>query len=305
MGLLTLTSTNPNLSYLLRKNPARTRMMAKPLGKGTLFGWYDKRDPQHGTFVAYFRDGENEVTFRETPDNTFDYLSTLRYTSPRFVLAACTLLFKEAMRPPSSLDEKKTPESSSSHDTLPATPSMLLARSIPSRYLVHSKSAATSPTNSRRGDEITQTPTTSPVDDVKSPIYHDASGNIITERITAGSGILLSNSIASSSSISLNHRPVEEKKDDDDNDDDDDPSPFTTSLQGQQDTVGAFQHTLTINLIHICSRGMKFLERCRKFLVRGGTCAARACKRAGPFPPSTPQVMLLGCSSSPDTCGLY
>jgi hypothetical protein len=33
----------------------------------------------------------------------------------------------------------------------------------------------------------------------------------------------------------------------------------------------------------------------------GGTCAARACKRAGPFPPSTPQVMLLGCSSSPDT----
>jgi hypothetical protein len=33
----------------------------------------------------------------------------------------------------------------------------------------------------------------------------------------------------------------------------------------------------------------------------GGTCAARACKRAGPFPPFTPQVMLLGCSSSPDT----
>jgi hypothetical protein len=26
--------------------------------------------------------------------------------------------------------------------------------------------------------------------------------------------------------------------------------------------------------------------------VRGGTCAARACKRAGPFPPSTPQVVL-------------
>jgi hypothetical protein len=33
----------------------------------------------------------------------------------------------------------------------------------------------------------------------------------------------------------------------------------------------------------------------------GGTCAARACKLAGPFPPSTPQVMLIGCSSSPET----
>jgi hypothetical protein len=42
-----------------------------------------------------------------------------------------------------------------------------------------------------------------------------------------------------------------------------------------------------------------------KFLHEvGGTCAARACKRAGPFPPSTPQVVLLGCSSSPETYGL-
>jgi hypothetical protein len=30
----------------------------------------------------------------------------------------------------------------------------------------------------------------------------------------------------------------------------------------------------------------------------GGTCAARACKRAGPFPPSTPQVMLLAARAA-------
>jgi hypothetical protein len=32
----------------------------------------------------------------------------------------------------------------------------------------------------------------------------------------------------------------------------------------------------------------------------GGTCAARACKLASPFPPFTPQVIFIGCSSSPD-----
>jgi hypothetical protein len=33
----------------------------------------------------------------------------------------------------------------------------------------------------------------------------------------------------------------------------------------------------------------------------GGTLELRACKRLPSFPPSTPQVMLLGCSSSPET----
>jgi chromosome segregation ATPase len=40
----------------------------------------------------------------------------------------------------------------------------------------------------------------------------------------------------------------------------------------------------------------------QRFLLQvGGTCAARACKRASPFPPFTPQVISIGCSSSPDT----
>jgi poly(A) polymerase Pap1 len=37
-----------------------------------------------------------------------------------------------------------------------------------------------------------------------------------------------------------------------------------------------------------------------RFVKVGETCATRACKRLVPFPPSTPQVMLLGCSSSPE-----
>jgi hypothetical protein len=32
----------------------------------------------------------------------------------------------------------------------------------------------------------------------------------------------------------------------------------------------------------------------------GGTCAARACKRAGPFPPFHPASYVIGCLSSPD-----
>jgi hypothetical protein len=40
----------------------------------------------------------------------------------------------------------------------------------------------------------------------------------------------------------------------------------------------------------------------QRFLLQvGGTCAARACKRASPFPPFTPQVISIGCSSSPET----
>jgi hypothetical protein len=38
-------------------------------------------------------------------------------------------------------------------------------------------------------------------------------------------------------------------------------------------------------------------------LVRGGTCAARACKLAGPFPPSTPQDMLEAARAARDTMG--
>jgi hypothetical protein len=37
--------------------------------------------------------------------------------------------------------------------------------------------------------------------------------------------------------------------------------------------------------------------------TQGGTLELRACKRLPSFPPSTPQVMLLGCSSSPETRG--
>lgn len=208
MGLLTLTSTNPAFSYLLRKNPARTRMMAKPLGKGTLFGWFDKRDASSNqTFLSYFRDGENEVTFRETSDQTFEYLSTLRYTSPRFVLAACTLFFKDAMR--GTLATKSELEA----------PTECMSFGSCSQVIV-----VGSP-----NDEVNQTPATSPVDERKSP---------------------LDSSSSSSSNTNDQNFPLG-----------DDQKKITF------DAVDLYRHTLVVNLVHIVPRGVKFLDRCRKFLT--------------------------------------
>jgi len=83
MSLILLKSENPDLSYILQKNPETTPLVVKSLRFGNLFGFYSKSDPQ--TFVIYFRDGDDEVSYKSHPDEEYEYLNPTRYNSSMFI----------------------------------------------------------------------------------------------------------------------------------------------------------------------------------------------------------------------------
>lgn len=83
MSVLLLKSANPDLSYVLQKNPETTPLVVKSLKFGNLFGFYSKSDPT--TFVIYFRDGDDEVSYKSHPDEEYEYLNPTRYNSSMFI----------------------------------------------------------------------------------------------------------------------------------------------------------------------------------------------------------------------------
>lgn len=83
MSLLTINSENPDFSYVLQKNPTTTPLTMRSLKYGTLFGFYSKKEAN--TFVIYFRDGDDEVSYPNSPDEMFEYLNVTRYNSSLFI----------------------------------------------------------------------------------------------------------------------------------------------------------------------------------------------------------------------------
>lgn len=83
MSVILLKSANPDLSYILQKNPETTPLVVKSLKCGNLFGFYSKNDPS--TFVIYFRDGDDEVSYKSHPDEQYEYLNPTRYNSSMFI----------------------------------------------------------------------------------------------------------------------------------------------------------------------------------------------------------------------------
>jgi hypothetical protein len=59
-------------------------MQLKSIRRGVAYGFY----PQNDKYVIYFRDGGDEMSYKENQGQTFEYLNKLRYTSPIFVLNA-------------------------------------------------------------------------------------------------------------------------------------------------------------------------------------------------------------------------
>jgi len=94
MAFLQLRSTNPNFSFLLKKNPASS-LIAKELRKGVLFGYYSDAGQ---AFNAYFRDAFNEISYPEYKDQEFEYVNSTRYSSAQFVLNAVSELFRDAFK---------------------------------------------------------------------------------------------------------------------------------------------------------------------------------------------------------------
>ncbi len=56
MGFISITSSNPNFSKIIKKNPD-SGMQAKSIAYGTAFGFYANKNSQH--YVIYFK--ENNI----------------------------------------------------------------------------------------------------------------------------------------------------------------------------------------------------------------------------------------------------
>lgn len=95
MAFLQLKSTNPNFSYLIRKNPA-SGLIARELRKGTLFGYYSEGDVE--TYNIYFRDGFNDISYPEFKDQQFEYVNATRYSSAQFILNALSDMCRDAYK---------------------------------------------------------------------------------------------------------------------------------------------------------------------------------------------------------------
>ena len=82
MSILTVSSTNPNLSYIISKNPATILAEKKPferdLRKGRVYGWFPK--PDNTMFRLMFQDSPVDNSFG--PNSDFEYLDVSRYSNP-------------------------------------------------------------------------------------------------------------------------------------------------------------------------------------------------------------------------------
>lgn len=102
MSYLSLSSTNPQFSYIVSKNPETIKSTKTPfkraLRQGTVFGWFS---PDAQTFSLYFRDNEVENSYG---NGSFEYLDTSRYEDPRIILGMITESLKSAITNQYELD---------------------------------------------------------------------------------------------------------------------------------------------------------------------------------------------------------
>lgn len=93
MAIFQLSSTNPDFSYIIAKNP-NSGMSIKSIRKGQAFAWYSTID----TYNVYFKDADNEISYKEQAEEMFEYLNTTRYCSTLFPLNAINTFFSSAFK---------------------------------------------------------------------------------------------------------------------------------------------------------------------------------------------------------------
>jgi len=86
MAYLQLKSDNPNLSFILMKNP-ESGMTLRRYRRGTFFGWFTP-NADNQVYNLYFKDGDDEVSFKKSDKDEFEYNDTKRYNSPMFIQGA-------------------------------------------------------------------------------------------------------------------------------------------------------------------------------------------------------------------------
>ena len=98
MAIVQVKSTNPQFTFLIKKNPG-TGMQLRSVRQGMAFGWYS----DGSTFNVYFKDADNDVSYKRNADEHFEYLNVSRYNTPLFPLNAINDFFTA---PAKALDER-------------------------------------------------------------------------------------------------------------------------------------------------------------------------------------------------------
>lgn len=89
MAIVQVKSTNPQFSYLIKKNPG-SGMMLRSIRQGIAYGWYT----DESTYNVYFKDADNEISYKQHQQETFEYLNVSRYHTPLFPLNAIGEFFR-------------------------------------------------------------------------------------------------------------------------------------------------------------------------------------------------------------------
>ncbi|WP_339322952.1 methyltransferase domain-containing protein [Paenibacillus sp. FSL W8-0194] len=93
MAIVQVKSTNPQFSYLIKKNPG-SGMMLRSIRQGIAYGWYT----DESTYNVYFKDADNEISYKQHQQETFEYLNVSRYHTPLFPLNAIGEFFSAPLK---------------------------------------------------------------------------------------------------------------------------------------------------------------------------------------------------------------
>lgn len=91
--ILEVKSTNPNLSYIIKKNP-QTGMTIKSYRKGNIFGWFNN----DFNYLTLFKDGADEVSMG-SGDGEYDYNDSRKYDCPTIVMGIINEFFSDLIKP--------------------------------------------------------------------------------------------------------------------------------------------------------------------------------------------------------------
>jgi len=100
MAIIQVKSTNPHFSFVIRKNPV-SGMLIRSIRKGLAYGWYT----DESCFNVYFKDADNEVSYKKDANEDFEYLNVSRYNTPLFPMKAISEFFSSAFKEQQEQDE--------------------------------------------------------------------------------------------------------------------------------------------------------------------------------------------------------
>lgn len=106
MSIITIKSSNPDLSFILQKNPNTIAEQKKPfereLRKGKIYGWFT--EPTNKEFRLLFLDSKVETSFSDREE--FEYLDLTRYSNAYLPIMIITTTLDSAF---TKVDEKDVP----------------------------------------------------------------------------------------------------------------------------------------------------------------------------------------------------